>query len=141
MSQPPASSPAPSGPRKTILLVEDEAAVRSLARLSLQLNGYQVLDVSGGDAALELADRYAEPIDLVVTDVLMPGMTGRQLVGRLLHRRPDLKVLYISGYTNRILQGDGNLDPGVSLLLKPFTPTTLARKVREILGESNERSV
>lgn len=141
MSQPPASSPAPSGPRKTILLVEDEAAVRSLARLSLQLNGYQVLDVAGGDAALELADRYAEPIDLVVTDVLMPGMTGRQLVGRLLHRRPDLKVLYISGYTNRILQGDGNLDPGVSLLLKPFTPTTLARKVREILGESNERSV
>jgi CheY-like chemotaxis protein len=119
---------------ETILLVEDEAMVRKLAYTVLQRNGYKVLEASNGEEALDFVQgRNGNPIHLVVTDVVMPGMSGRQLADRLVSLRPEIKTLYMSGYTDDAIVHHGVLDPGIAYIQKPFTPEALASKVREIL--------
>src|SRR5208282_4321662 len=126
--------------QETILLVEDEATVRQLARECLELQGYAVLEAPEGGAALELAQAHPGPIHLLLTVVIMPGMTGRELANRLSQSRPGIKVLYMSGYTENVIGHNGMLDAGVMLLQKPFSLPTLRAKVREVLGMALEAS-
>jgi len=134
------SLPAPSARgRETILLVEDEAAVRDLARDVLQANGYTVLEARHGSEALRIGERHADSIHLMLTDVVMPGMSGRQLAERLAPLQPTMAVLYMSGYTNNAIVHRGVLDARTAFLQKPFTPDALARKVREVLDAVLER--
>ena len=123
----------------TILLVEDEEEVRNLAAKVLSSYGYQVLRGSHGREALSLAERHPEPIDLLLTDVIMPGMTGQELAERIKPLRPEMKVLYMSGYSGNVIARHGVLGPGVAYLAKPFTESALAGKVREVLGASGAR--
>jgi PAS domain S-box-containing protein len=118
---------------ETVLLVEDEQPVRALVREILQRNGYAVLEAGHGMEALQISDRYLDPIHLMVTDVVMPGMSGCELAERLASRRPDTKVLYLSGYTDNALLNHDMMDPTIAFLQKPFTTYALARKVREVL--------
>jgi len=118
---------------ETILLVEDDHAVRVLARSVLQAHGYTVLEASQGKEALFLSGQHEGPIHLMVTDTVMPGMSGRDLAERLKPSRPNMKVLFMSGYTDKAIVHHGELVPGTAFLQKPFTPDALARKVREVL--------
>jgi two-component system, cell cycle sensor histidine kinase and response regulator CckA len=128
---------APDGPRpagsETILLAEDEAVVRNLVCEILQHAGYTVLAAADGREALRLSKQHPGEIDLMVTDVVMPGMSGRDVAERLWLSRPETKVLYISGYTDVAVFDPGVLDPGSAFLQKPFSSAALAQKVREIL--------
>ena len=133
-----AAPPAPASPQslngtETILLAEDAAPVRSVAREVLRRHGYRVLTAADGRTALELADTHVGPIDLLITDVIMPEMSGRQLADRLVERLTKLKVLFVSGYTDDAIVRHGILEPGIAFLQKPFSPESLARKVREVL--------
>jgi two-component system cell cycle sensor histidine kinase/response regulator CckA len=128
-----AQSPELRRGTETVLLVEDALPVRALARKSLQSFGYTVLDAGDGPAALELSARHAGGIDILVTDVVMPGMSGRELAERLAPTRPGMRVLYTSGYTDDAMVHQGVLHSGVAFLQKPFVPETLARKVRDVL--------
>jgi signal transduction histidine kinase len=119
---------------ETLLLVEDEDAVRALVRNVLREKGYRILEACRGEEALELAEQYGGPIDLLVTDVVMPQMNGRELARRLITLLPQIKVLYISGYADSAVWHQGGPDSGGAFLQKPFSPEALARKVREILG-------
>ena len=121
---------------QTILVVEDEAAVRALTRKVLERSGYKVYVAEDGYEALEISRELDGPIDLIVTDVVMPGINGRELVNRLLPERPDTKILYMSGYSEDAITDHGVLHPGAAFLEKPFTPDVLARKVREVLAGS-----
>jgi CheY-like chemotaxis protein len=116
------------------MLVEDDDSVRELVRNVLRDKGYRVLEASRGEEALELSELYAGRIDLLVTDVVMPQMSGCELAHRLVSSRPQVKVLYISGYTDNAAWYPGGLDAEGAFLQKPFTPEALARKVREVLG-------
>jgi PAS domain S-box-containing protein len=118
---------------ETVLLVEDEAAVRSFVREILQSNGYVVLEASQAGEALEACERHAAPIHLLLTDVVLPATSGPELAGRLKSLRPEAKILYMSGYTDNAVVHHGVLEPHVALLQKPFTPAALLRKVREVL--------
>jgi two-component system, cell cycle sensor histidine kinase and response regulator CckA len=118
---------------ETILLVEDENPVRALIRSTLQANGYTVLEAHDGKHAIQVCEQHKGPIHLLVTDVVMPGMGGRDLEERLKPSRPNMKVLFMSGYTDKAIVHHGELDPGTAFLQKPFTPDALARKVREVL--------
>ncbi len=119
---------------ETVLLVEDEEMVRKLAYTVLQRNGYKVLEASSGDEALDVVQgRNGNPIHLIVTDVVMPGMSGRQLADRVASLRPEIRILYMSGYTDDAIVHHGVLDPGIAYIQKPFTPEALASKVRETL--------
>ncbi len=120
---------------ETILLAEDEAPVRGLAREVLQMLGYTVLEAASGDEALERCQQHTGPVHLLVTDVVMPGISGPELATRLVPLSSALKVLYLSGYTDDAVARHGILDPGMSLLHKPFTPEALARRVREVLDK------
>jgi signal transduction histidine kinase/CheY-like chemotaxis protein len=124
---------APRTGHETILVVEDESAVRSLARDVLTRLGYDVLVASDGRHALKVADRCRRPINLLVSDVVLPHLRGVEVADRLRARRPELRVLYISGYTETAIVHDGQLDPGVDFLAKPFRPVDLAERVREVL--------
>jgi two-component system cell cycle sensor histidine kinase/response regulator CckA len=115
---------------ETILLVEDEAAVRAVTRQLLERNGYTVVEAPDGQAALGLE---MKKLDLLLTDVVMPGMSGRELADQLVARRPGIRVLYMSGYTDDAVVRHGMLEPGLSYLEKPFRPDMLLRKVREAL--------
>jgi CheY-like chemotaxis protein len=128
-----APAPAPRG-TETILLVEDDAAVRSLSRHVLERADYAVLEAASGDEALELAAAYPSPIHLLVTDVVLPGMGGRQVAEALRELRPEIKVLYVSGYTDDAVVRHGVLQEDVQFLQKPFPPQALAKKVREVLA-------
>ena len=121
------------GGSETVLLVEDEVLVRNLAADALRRNGYQVLSASTGLEALDLAGQVLHPIDVLVTDVVMPQMGGEQLAVRMLSERPTLKVLFISGYTDLAVLQNGMLVPGTALLQKPFTPGQLVHRVRQLL--------
>jgi two-component system cell cycle sensor histidine kinase/response regulator CckA len=121
------------GGSETILLVEDEESVRQLVRETLQTRGYHVIEAENGDAGLRVADEYAGDIDLVITDVVMPGMNGRELAKRLAGSRPSMRVLYLSGYTEEAIIHEGAMEPGTAFLQKPFTLQVLSRKVREVL--------
>jgi two-component system, cell cycle sensor histidine kinase and response regulator CckA len=126
---------APQG-SETILLVEDEEGVRELIDEVLTARGYHVLAASRGMEALQIAEFIEEDIDLLVTDVVMPQMSGREVVMRLAPGRPKMRVLYLSGYTDDLILQHGALEPGAAFLQKPFSATDLARKVREALSRS-----
>lgn len=125
----------PSGRGETVLVVEDEAAVLRLARKTLAGLGYRVLVAPHPEAALQTAAEQAGGIDLLIVDVIMPGMNGRELAGRLKARHPGMGILYVSGYTADVIAPHGILDPGIHFLQKPFSRKDLARKVREALPE------
>ena len=130
--------PAEGCPRgcETLLLAEDEAAVRESTREFLSLNGYIVLEAKNGIEALALAQSYAGPIHLMITDVVMPQMGGARLAGELASDRPDMKVLFVSGYAEATFQHHGEIDVTTRFLQKPFSLKTLARKIREIIDEA-----
>ena len=117
----------------TILLVEDEANLRRLIHQYLENQGYRILDAEDGAAALQIAAGHPGVIDLLLTDVVMPGMNGRELAAQITSQRPDVRVLYISGYTENAIGHDGLLDAGINLLQKPFSLPTLKDRVRELL--------
>jgi two-component system cell cycle sensor histidine kinase/response regulator CckA len=127
------------GGSETVLLVEDEESVRQLVRETLETKGYTVLEASNGEAALQIVTHHSEPIHMLITDVVMPGMSGRELSARLCATHPQTKVLYLSGYTEDAIVHEGVLEPGTAFLQKPFTLHMLSRKVREVLG--SERRV
>jgi CheY-like chemotaxis protein len=118
---------------ETILLVEDNPGLRKLATRFLEPAGYRVLGAATGEEALSLLEHHEAPVHLLLSDVVMPGMSGRQLAEQLVQMRPETKVLYMSGYTNDTIVRHGVLDAHVSFLGKPFTATTLLQKVREVL--------
>ena len=122
---------------ETILLVEDEEDVRKLAVRILQRQGYTVLEASCGKDALALCEEHAGPIHLILTDVVMPGMNGRQLADQLIRLRPNLKVVYMSGYTDNAVIHHGVLEEGVNYIQKPFTMDGLMKKMREALDKSS----
>src|SRR6202161_1098864 len=128
-----------SNPRgsETVLLVEDEKGVRELAREYLQMIGYSVIEAENGHAALELAAMHDGQIHLLMTDVVMPGISGRELSQRVQAVRPDIRVLYMSGYTDQAVVHHGILESDAVLLQKPFTLNALALKLREILGNKS----
>jgi len=135
-----AEPPQPSGPlpelsqgSETILLVEDDVEVRALAAEVLQMKGYTVLEARHSEEALKIGQRYSGPIHLLLTDVVMPGASGRELARQLISLYPKIKVLYMSGYTENAIVHYGVLDAGIAFLQKPLTPIALARKVREVL--------
>jgi hypothetical protein len=119
--------------RETVLVVEDEADVRALEREVLATHGYHVLVAGDALEALAVEENHAGPIAVLVTDVVMPGRSGRELAQDFARRRPNTRVLYVSGYANDAFAGHGPLEPGTWFLQKPFSPETLARRVREIL--------
>ncbi len=133
-----ASQPAQTPARaargtETVLVVEDEAPVRSVARQVLERHGYTVLEAPSAEAALDIATRYSGAIHLLLTDVVMPGLNGRELATRLADLRPDARVIFMSGYTDDAVTRHGVLEPGSAYVQKPFTPDAIARKVREVL--------
>jgi CheY-like chemotaxis protein len=118
---------------ETMVLVEDDTEVRDMAQEILQQHGYTVLVAANGHEALQYGAQHDGPIHMLLTDVVMPGMSGRELADRLARIRPAIHVLYMSGYTDEALSHHGVLDPGTALLPKPFTPHGLIQKVREVL--------
>lgn len=118
---------------ETILLVEDDDTLRSLSTEILRLSGYTVLEASDGAEALLVFEKHNAPIHLLLTDVVMPKMNGRDLAERLTLLRPEIKVLYMSGYTDRVLVQTGGFESEISILQKPFLPSVLTRRVREVL--------
>jgi CheY-like chemotaxis protein len=123
----------PADGSETILLVEDDASIRNLIRQNLQSNGYRVLEAADGLEAIRQSRRENKIIDLVVTDVVLPRMSGQQLATLLLQDRPKLKVLFLSGYTEDTVTANGGIRHGMGFLPKPFTPTALTAKIREML--------
>jgi CheY-like chemotaxis protein len=116
-----------------VLVVEDEDAIRDVTNRILSRNGYCVISASGGAEALRLLDGHAGPVHLLVTDVVMPQMLGKEVAERVSALRPDVRVLFMSGYAMPVLGEEGRLAAGVSLLKKPFSESQLLRKVREVL--------
>jgi nitrogen-specific signal transduction histidine kinase/CheY-like chemotaxis protein len=123
------------GTGETVLLVEDEEAVRDLASEILSSKGYRVLEAGACDLALRITREHSGPIDALVTDVVMPQMSGRQLAEIIQGIRPQIKVLYISGYTDDIISHHGVLEPGTAFLQKPFSPEAFAGKVHDLLNQ------
>jgi PAS domain S-box-containing protein len=124
-----------SGGTETVLLVEDESAVRRLGRRILERRGYQVIEAESGAEAISLFQRMAPDIALLVSDVVMPGMSGGELARRLRIIKPSLRILFTSGYTADAIAPNGELEAGTAFLEKPFTPDALAQKVRDVLDE------
>ena len=127
---------APTDGAETVLLAEDEEPVRKLASRVLRRSGYTVLEATDGEDAVRVAEAFSGPIHLLLSDVVMPRMGGRDLAAKLLASRPDLRVLYMSGYTEEAVARHGVLDPGTAFLEKPFTADGLRARVRHVLDES-----
>jgi len=125
---------------ETVLLVEDEESVRMLARALLQRHGYTVLEAGGAEQAIALVTEHRGTIDLLLSDVVMPGQSGPELFARLNQMLSGLKVLYMSGYTDEAIVNRGILAPGTQFVQKPFTAGGLMRKVREVLDSDEPRS-
>ncbi|MCS6924162.1 MAG: response regulator, partial [Fimbriimonadales bacterium] len=140
----PAEAPRPLLPsetpdlqgKETILVVEDEPDVLEVAAESLRQHGYTVLTANSPAEALQLVQTYSEPIQLLVTDVVMPVMSGRELADYVMRIYPHIKVLYVSGYTENTIVHHGVLDEGIQFLPKPYTPSQLVQKVREVLDSA-----
>jgi CheY-like chemotaxis protein len=122
---------------ETVLLVEDEDVVRGLARQILDQAGYSVLEASRGEEALDLCIAHPQPIHLLLTDVVMPQTSGKEVAERLRVLRPDIRVLFMSGYTDEAIVHHGVLDSDVEFIQKPFTPNALVKKVRQVLDANN----
>jgi CheY-like chemotaxis protein len=122
-----------AGRGETVLLVEDESAVRDITRRILTRAGYRVLAAGDSTEALEATKLLDEPVNLILTDVVMPRMNGRELADRIAERWPGIKVVYMSGYTDEAIVHHGVLDPGLHFISKPFTAAALTRKIREVL--------
>jgi CheY-like chemotaxis protein len=133
-----AERPEPAGGHETILLVEDEEGVRRMVRIALERRGYRVLVAASGPEALAAARAHGSAIDMVVTDMIMPHMNGRELARRLLEERPGMAVLYMSGYAGNNLQASGALDDDMVFLQKPFAPGALTSRVRALLDVRKE---
>ena len=129
------------GAGETILLVEDLPSVRTVMREVLARNGYRILDADSGETALQLTNSFDGPIDLLLTDVVMPAMSGRELARRIQALRPGARVLYTSGYTDDLIAHHGVLAPGVSFLQKPFTQQQLLQKLRDVLDHPRSSSI
>lgn len=127
--------PAPAG-GFTILLVEDDGSVRALVKDLLRAMAYRVLEADNGDAALVLEKQFKEPIHLLLTDVIMPGISGAELARTFQEIRPDARVLFMSGYAHEAIGGEGVLEPGLQFIQKPFSPRELLEKVRQILSDA-----
>jgi two-component system cell cycle sensor histidine kinase/response regulator CckA len=125
---------------ETVLLVEDEGALRALTRSLLEMCGYVVLEAKSGTEAMDISQQHDGLIDLLLTDVVMPGISGRLLADQLMQLRPEIKVVYMSGYTGQTVGAHGILDPGSVFLQKPFTRDALARKIREALSQRRKSS-
>jgi CheY-like chemotaxis protein len=123
---------------ETVLVAEDEAGVRRLIQRVLEHHGYQVLAVATPHDAIEMARGFAEPIHLLLSDVVLPHMSGRALASHVTDIRPEVRVLYTSGYTDNTITQLGVLEPGTPFIQKPFTPDTLLRKVREVLDRQED---
>jgi two-component system cell cycle sensor histidine kinase/response regulator CckA len=137
----PIAAPLPDTPARatgTILVVEDEPALRTLVRNCLESHGYTVLEAGDGNAAMLAADQHPSPIHLLLTDVIMPGMSGHELANQLLARRPEVKVVYMSGYAGDLIAQYGVLDPATVLLEKPFSLQALLSKVHQALQASEK---
>ncbi|MGH7569267.1 MAG: response regulator [Gemmatimonadales bacterium] len=132
----PAASTTSLRGTETVLLVEDEVTVRTVARQMLERQGYTVLEATGAEAATAIAETHDGPIHLLLTDVVMPGSSGRALADRLTPLRPELRVLFMSGYTDEAVVRHGMLERGVAYLQKPFAPEGLARRVREVIDRA-----
>jgi PAS domain S-box-containing protein len=128
-----AEADQPSPGHETILLVEDEENLRRLARQYLENLGYNMIDAPDGSIAIQISQAHKGPIHLLLTDVIMPGMNGRELANKVSPTRPEMRVLYMSGYTENHIGHNGTLDEGITLLQKPFTLPALKAKVREML--------
>jgi two-component system, cell cycle sensor histidine kinase and response regulator CckA len=126
---------------ETILFVEDEQSVRELVCDYLSSAGYRVLQAGDGVEALEVAAAHSGPIHMLISDVVMPRMSGRDLATQLTAKRPDLKVLFISGYTDDTIVRHGVLDGGVAFLQKPFNLKSVTEKIREVLSEEPAAAV
>jgi CheY-like chemotaxis protein len=126
----------PARGAETILVVEDDDSVRRMTREFLKIKGYTVIEARSAANAIQIMEERNQEIDLVLTDVLMPGMKGRELVGRLMEIRSNLKVLYMSAYTEDAAINIGVLNPGTEFIEKPFGPDDLANKIREVLTRS-----
>lgn len=140
----PAEASAEAKPQRsgseTLLVVEDHPNVRAFLMQTLSAFGYHVLEAANGDEALAVSQRYPGKIDLVVTDVVMPGMNGKEVAQAIQAQRPGTPVLFVSGYSEEIIARQGMIEPGVWYLPKPFGPDALERKVREILTAANARA-
>ena len=132
-----ASQTGPMRGSETVLVVEDNQSVRTLTSRILRNLGYTVLEAASGAEALSIAKGYVEQIDLIVSDVVMPHMSGRAMMDAMQMIRPGVKVLFVSGYPDEVLGRHGVLEKGFSLLPKPFTPDSLGRKVREVLRDGH----
>ena len=131
------AQPAVESGAETVLLVEDEPALRDLIKIALSGHGFTVLDVGNPADAITLCRKHAEPLHLLLTDVIMPGMDGPALAKQVRKERPDIKVLYMSGYATNFIMHDGEVDPGTNFLEKPFHPRALLHKVREVLDRAS----
>jgi len=131
------TAPAPHG-KETVLVVEDSEDVRSFAEAALRVHGYQVETAANAVDALLLCKRRGAPIDLLVTDVVMPGMSGRELAERLRATTPGLRVLFMSGYTDDVVLLHGALDEGTGFIQKPFSPDQLAAEVRQVMAQPGQ---
>ena len=129
--------PAVRGGAETVLLVEDEALVRQLTREILRRSGYRVLEASDGVEALGVLRKHTGPIDLLLTDVVMPRMSGHELVELARPLRPEMHILYVSGYSEEAIARQGQLTEGIELLSKPFTPGVLTAKIRQLLDRAS----
>jgi CheY-like chemotaxis protein len=132
-----AAASAPAAPQRgdgeVVLVVEDEPAMREVTRRMLARNGYQVVSAASGQEALATLTHRLDRIDLLLTDVIMPQMQGKELAGKVLLLHPDTRVVYMSGYTQGLLSAQGVLEPGIHLIEKPFSEATLLAKLREVL--------
>jgi CheY-like chemotaxis protein len=122
---------------ETILLVEDQTQLRALSREFLEKLGYTVLQAAHAEEAVRVSCGFPGQIDLLLTDVVMPGVNGREMANKLKPLRPDMKVLYVSGYTQDAFAISGMIDPNEAFLDKPFPPEKLAQKIREVLNTAS----
>jgi CheY-like chemotaxis protein len=127
--------PAPISGSETILVVDDQPDVMTLVSEALHMHGYQVMEASNAGSALLICEERKDKIDLLITDVIMPKMNGVQLVRRLWQLIPDLRVLFMSGYTHNIIEQQGDINPGQNFIQKPFNTANLLHMVRKVLDE------